>query len=251
VERVADLPWTEWPESPGLRGRLHWNAQRVSEKSNSSSPCVPSSGAVGCGGWDHAGFLFSGEGMAMRKVALFMVALLFGVLGIFAHFSHGAENEPLAFKEYVLGKTTLGQFIQMKPNIRCHKGDHVLCDDSCLLRDETIAGMPTKGVNFLFYKKILEKIEIPLSHDSFDQVMSALKEKYGPPTKKESVVLKNRMGSTFERTSYVWRFANGTIDADEYAGDLDSSRIVYQTYHSSEEYKQRAQKRGKGASKDL
>jgi len=21
------LLWTEWPESPGLRGRLHWNAQ--------------------------------------------------------------------------------------------------------------------------------------------------------------------------------------------------------------------------------
>ena len=188
----------------------------------------------------------------MRKIGLFIVAFLFGVLGVFAHLSHGAENEPLAFKNYVLGTTTLEQCRKMGFGMACGKGNGVLCDDQCYSYIETIGGVPAREVNFLFYDGKLERIMISLSHSYFGKVVSALKEKYGQPTEETPVALQNRMGLPFRGTNYEWRrFANGIIRASEYGSDLDTSNINYSTHHSIEEFTRRKQQSDKSGSKDL
>jgi hypothetical protein len=202
--------------------------------------------------WDCAGILSWREVIAVRKVALFMVALLFGALGVFVHPSDGAENEPLAFKNYVLGSTTVEQCREMSYGIVCGKGDGVLCDDQCFSYIETIAGVPAREINFFFYDGKLEKITISLSHSYFNKVVSALKEKYGQPTEETPVKLQNRMGLPFSGTNYEWRrFANGIIRASEYASDLGTSLINYVTHHSIEEFTRRRQQSDKSGSKDL
>jgi hypothetical protein len=191
-----------------------------------------------------------GEGIAMRKVALIVAMVVLLTWGKFTDKACGTEKEPLAFKDYILGTTTLERVKQINLGIACRTGDGVSSDDECYATSETIAGVNCKWIHFFFYDGKLESIMMIISHDKFDEVVSVLKEQYGSPTGGKPVVLQEPTGATLRGKQLEWRLVGGEIRVIEYVNRGDESAINYATYKSSEEFKRREHQRDKRGSKD-
>lgn len=187
----------------------------------------------------------------MRQIALFTVAIVLGVLGGCVHLLHGVGSEPLAFKNYVLGVTTLSEMKEINPDSECSKSDGLIADDECYSEDETIADAYAKGAMFFFYKEKLEHILIVMDHEKFNTVVEALKRKYGSPTKEKVVTSQNRMGDAMRGKEYEWKQTVGYIRAVEYDRRLNESGIHYRTYRCDKEYETRRSERIKKRAKDL
>ena len=61
---------------------------------------------------------------------------------------------------------------------------------------------------------------------STEQVIGALTEKYGKPTRVDSSTVQNRMGAAFEQNSTRWVRRDGTIVARRYAASLDHGLAI-------------------------
>jgi len=187
----------------------------------------------------------------VRQIALFTVALILCVLGVFVHLSQGVGSEPLAFKNYVLGVTTLAEMADINPESECSKSDGLIADAECYSRNETIADEYAKGAMFFFYKETLEHILIVIDHENFDTVVAALKRNYGPPTKEKVVTSLDRMGASMRGKEYEWKQTAGYIRAVEYDRRVNESGIHYRTYRCDKEYETRRSERIKKRAKDL
>lgn len=186
----------------------------------------------------------------MRRVALIVAIIVSLAAGGLTGKACGAAKEPLAFKNYILGTTTLERVKQMNPGIACRKGDGVACDDDCYSTSETIGGATCRWIHFFFYDGKLESIMMIIAHDKFDEVVSVLKQQYGSPSKGKAVVLQDPTGVTLHGKQLTWRLANGEIRVIEYANRADESAINYATYKSSKEFKRRQHQSDKARSQD-
>jgi len=184
----------------------------------------------------------------MRKVALIVAIIVSLAVGELTGKASGATKEPLAFKNYILGTTTLEQVKQMNPGIACRKGDGVACDDDCYSTSETIRGVNCKWIHFFFYDGKLESIMMIIDHDRFDEIVSVLKQQYGSPTEGKPVVRQDPTGATLHGKQLAWRLATGEIRVIEYANRVDESAINYATYKSSKEFKRREHQSDKARS---
>jgi hypothetical protein len=191
------------------------------------------------------------EGIAVRQIALFTVAIVLGGLGGCVHLSPGVGSEPLAFKNYVLGVTTLSEMKEINPDSECSKSDGLIADDECYSEDETIADAYAKGAMFFFYKDKLEHILIVIDHEKFNTVVEALKRKYGSPNKENVVTSKNQFGAIMRGKEYEWKQTVGYIRAVEYDRRLYESGIHYRTYRCDKEYETRRSERIKKGAKDF
>jgi hypothetical protein len=197
------------------------------------------------------GILFFKGGDCVRPVTLSGLAIVLCVLVVFLDAAHGVESEPLAFKNYVLGVTTLPEMKEINPDSECAKSDGLIADDECYSRNETIADEYAKGAMFFFYKEKLEHLLIVIDHEKFDRVIGALKRTYGSPTKEKIVTSRDRMGATMRGREYEWKQRGGYILAVEYDRRLDESGIHYRTYRGDKEYEKRRSERIKKRAKDL
>lgn len=186
----------------------------------------------------------------MRKVTLIPTIIVLLAAGGPVDKACGMEKEPLAFKSYVLGTTTLERVKQMNLGIACRKGDGVASDDDCYSTTETIAGVTCKWAHFFFYDGKLESIMMIIDHDKFEEVVSVLKQQYDSPTDEKPVLLQDRTGATFHGKQLDWNLASGAIRVIEYASKVDESAINYATYRSSEEFRRREAQSDKRRSKD-
>ncbi|HYA01603.1 MAG TPA: hypothetical protein VEI04_00635 [Syntrophobacteria bacterium] len=163
----------------------------------------------------------------------------------------GAETEPLAFKEYILGVTRLSEMKQIDPRVKCSQWEGAIAEDQCYSTVETIADEDAKEATFFFYAEKLEKIIITMDHAKFEKVVSVLKDKYGRPTAAKMVLIQNRMGATIKGKQYTWKRINAEITAQEYDEMLHESSVSYRTSRAIEEDQKRHKKQTKKGSGDL
>ena len=187
----------------------------------------------------------------MRQIGLIALALVFCIVGVFVHVAHGVGSEPLAFKNYVLGVTTLAEMGDIDPDSECSKSDGLIADDECYSRNESIAEEPAKGAMFFFYKGTLEHILIVIDHENFATIIAGLKRMYGPPTKERVVTSRDQLGATMRGKEYEWKQTAGYVRAVEYDRRLNESGIHYRTYRCDKEYEARRSERIKKRAKDL
>jgi hypothetical protein len=189
--------------------------------------------------------------MTVRQSALFTAVIALGVLGVLVHLSSWAGSEPLKFKNYVLGVTTLAEMASINPDSKCSKSDGVIADNECYSENETIADDYAKGAMFFFYNEKLEHILVIIDHKEFNTVVAALKSQYGLPTEEEIVTSRGRMGATMRGKEYEWKQTDGYIRAVEYDRGVGESGIHYRTYRCDKEYETRKSERVKKRAHDL
>jgi hypothetical protein len=191
------------------------------------------------------------EVIAVRQSALCTAVIVLGVLGVLVHLSSWAGSEPLKFKNYVLGVTTLAEMKSINPDSKCSKSDGVIADNECYAEKETIADNYAKGAMFFFYNEKLEHVLVVIDHKEFNTVVGALKSQYGSPTEEEIVTSRDRMGATVRGKEYEWKQTGGYIRAVEYDRGVDESGIHYRTYRCDKEYEARRSERIKKRAHDL
>jgi len=159
----------------------------------------------------------------------------------------GAESQPLAFKNYVLGVTELDEVKKATSGIVCRKCDAADCDDICYAHTGTVAEAPINTVAFSFYDDKLEGIYITFRRRFFDDVIRSLKQEYGLPSREEKVALKSFSGEPVEGRELFWRQANGMIRMEEYSSDFKTSGIHYTSFSALDKFmKRETQNRQKG-----
>jgi len=98
----------------------------------------------------------------------------------------------------------------------------------CGVNVGTIAGIPmTLNVNFID-GKVADVYSGRFDPAQFEQVVEALKSKFGPPTTTAMGKVQNRMGNSFDNPHYVWKFPEGELRASRFmpgARTLDISEL--------------------------
>jgi len=180
----------------------------------------------------------------MRSITL--AALLFASTCAFAQSQH------FGFKEFVLGGDAAT--VEKNPRFLCKTNkDNLMADRTCTLRPgekETIAGVQVRLMFLNFYDRTLHSMGISFAPEDFDQVVNALKEKYGE-AKLTTERFQNRMGATFENHTLTWRRPGETVKATQFLGSLDTSNIAFRTDYAVEEFTRRKRPSVKKQAKDL
>jgi len=91
----------------------------------------------------------------------------------------------------------------------------------------TIAGVPAELFVYQFVDGKLYEITIFFDQADFDQVMEALKAKYGEPTRKNRQTYENAFGAKFDGDVVVWANAVSEIMIYERAGRTDQSLLIF------------------------
>ena len=155
-----------------------------------------------------------------------MTRLLFVLLG-FVSAAWATAAEPLAFKGIALGSPSTA--IAQDPRYDCRATRAPAADRICSLRhqeQETIAGVPVNSLFWFYYRGRLTSIVINLDERHFDKVVTALQAKYGQGETRMAPV-RNLKGAGFENRTHTWRQADGTLQAQRYAGRLDKSTLRF------------------------
>jgi hypothetical protein len=90
----------------------------------------------------------------------------------------------------------------------------------------TIAGVPAEAFIYKFVDGSLYDMTVFFEHKDFEQVLEALKGKYGETTVKETRTYQNGFGAKFDGDVLVWRNAVSEISLFERAGKVDDSLLI-------------------------
>ena len=115
----------------------------------------------------------------------------------------------------------------------------------------TLAEELVESWSFEFIDDRLGRIVIILPISSFDAVVSALRIKFGAPTKSGKSIVQNRMGAKFESRQFTWSKNQQMLVATEFAGSLDDSAVVLLNQHYLNNLKRPANEEGRRRSKDI
>ncbi|MGB1561588.1 MAG: hypothetical protein ACPHN2_08835 [Sinimarinibacterium flocculans] len=128
---------------------------------------------------------------------------------------------PLELKGYAIGAKKTPAIAHA---VSCGH-DFVPGFDTCIPNvPQTIAGVEMNTFSLQFHGDVLKGISGSFSADHFDDVLSALKSKYGVP-KITAGEVSNAMGAKFDDVIAAWDHPNGGILLKKRAGKIDRSMI--------------------------
>lgn len=131
--------------------------------------------------------------------------------------------------------------------------DPAMGDRICFIQRPTFAGVPATGINVGIYDDRVESVYVGgVSADDFDEVLSALIAKYGPPSEDVPSVVENRMGTEFDNRTVRWIDAQGTtMQAVKRGGSVDSSSVMLLSAGLESMHEARSKRKAEEAADDL
>lgn len=174
-----------------------------------------------------------------------------------------AETQPFSFKDITLDSKIV--LLVEYPEIDCKElplEKRVFGDKQCIYRKlgpyrfpeskfRTFGGTTVETIIMNYYEDTLKRIVVSVKPDGFHQVVSALREKYGPPYEVKKETLQTKMGALYENEIFRWRQGASTLKAEKYFGNVSISAIMYEMDDYSTEGEQRMRKRSKKGASDL
>lgn len=137
---------------------------------------------------------------------------------------------PAAAESYGFKGATIGSSLSLmtsNPLIECIPSSVPTADHICFLGKgaaETIADSPVDSIFYFYFQNRLTGITISFEEKDFENVVKALQNKYGTPTR-QSETVKTLAGKTYENVTYRWQQAGQSIKAERYAARIDKSSI--------------------------
>ncbi len=162
-----------------------------------------------------------------------------------------AQAEGLGFKGVELGSPLAR--VASDPRHACRAVNTPIGDTICSLRNgelETIAGAAVVSLFYFYDASRLSGIQITIAEKDFQRVVDALAAKYGAGVLATEQV-KNLKGQAHENRIWRWRYPDGSLEAQRYAGRLDKSVIRYNDDSAATRVKQRRAAAARDPRKDL
>lgn len=160
------------------------------------------------------------------------------------------QQKPAAPNQIEFKGAVLGQPIDKGMDFGSEDCKRVLAKGSGACLALTTYGQATpKHVSVHIDGGRLHRVSVILEPQSFDDVLAALIQKYGPPTSESSSELSNAMGAKFRDVVAQWVAKDGsTVYAQKYVGDILTSAVALDSAAANKEMMDRAQRRGPKAS---
>lgn len=146
-------------------------------------------------------------------------------------------SEPFEIKGVKLGATE-AEVLEKNPDIkRCENAAKAgarsaLADRECsiwrnLHKDDVavFAGFPA-SISFKLINEQVGYVSVHLDSVHFNEVVAALKSKYGEPSSNKTEVVTNRMGAKFENNIVEWRQGASVIRAYKIASRINNSSVM-------------------------
>jgi hypothetical protein len=192
-----------------------------------------------------------------------MKPLLFAVLMFICGWVLAVETQPFSFKDIPLDSKIV--LLVEHPEIDCKElpaQKRVFGDKQCTYmklgpyrfpesKFRTFGGATIEAIIMNYYDDTLKKIFVSVKPDGFYKVVSALREKYGPPYEEKKETIQTKMGALYENEIIRWRQGASTLKAEKYFGNVSTSAIMYEMDDYSTEGKRRMQERSKQGASDL
>lgn len=190
------------------------------------------------------------------------VAILLSLLAFPVAFAAGV---PIDFRGVPMGASE-AEFLAVVPQAECYdmsRFQHgILGDRICSVHSSyrpsteevaalTYAGALAQSISANFYADRLGMVSVSIIPRQFDQVVDALKVKFGAPTSEESPPFKTRGGVVAQNKVIVWQSGDAKITAELYASSLDMSSVQYSTAEAAREFAKRRDEASKANAKGL
>ena len=131
------------------------------------------------------------------------------------------------FNGIAIGSTATPVQIQERLGVTCGEryAEMQICSG-----DVSIARAPAT-INLLINSRgIVQRIDLTLSLEAFDEVARELIRKFGNPTRTSRSVIENGTGVKYAQTVHLWADKDGAqVLYVKYAGTLDRSRLYFST----------------------
>ncbi len=161
------------------------------------------------------------------------------------------QAEGLGFKGAELGSPLAR--IASDPRHACRAVNTPIGDTICSLRSgevETIAGAAVASLFYFYDASHLSGIQVTIAEKDFQRVVDALAAKYGAGSLVTERV-KNLKGEAHENRTWRWKYPEGSLEAQRYAGRLDKSVIRYSDDQAAERVRQRRAAAARDPKQDL
>jgi len=174
----------------------------------------------------------------MREEALKKIAILAVVLMTLAAASAQTKAQPFSFKSDRLGMTLrewqeVHELVPPSAAITytdaCQPATAKHPIQTCLYSEpsETIAGCPIKSVMYWFVNDRLYSVYISVRESCYEEVVSAMRAKYGKPSRAKSKTYQNGFGAKFVGGEVTWINGVSFVSVEQYAGDRETSSVLY------------------------
>lgn len=90
-----------------------------------------------------------------------------------------------------------------------------------------VGGAFAKNISAFFFRDRLLNVMVSVQPVDFDQVVGAIRTKYGKPTLAHDDIFVTRGGLRVASKSFVWKLSGGSIFAEQYGASLDESSIRF------------------------
>jgi hypothetical protein len=131
------------------------------------------------------------------------------------------------FKGIAIGDTATPAQIQERLGVTCAQGyaETQICNG-----DVSIARAPATMNLVINSRGIVQRIDLTVAPEAFDEVTRELIRNFGNPTRTSQSVVQNGTGAKYAQTTHLWADKNGAqVLYMKYAGTLDRSRLYFST----------------------
>lgn len=190
-----------------------------------------------------------------------MKTIILSILFLTVNFSFAAEIEPFSFKEIPLNSHY--EFLNNYSAFQCVEiSGQTFADKQCTYtntpyknatdqRLNTFGGVDIREITLQYLNDKLKNVLVIFVPQSFDQVVGALRSKYGPPSEEKNSEFKTKGGAKYENNSYRWRQGKSSLAAEKYFGDMKTSLVQYKMDDYYPEVDRRSREKAKQGASDL
>jgi hypothetical protein len=131
------------------------------------------------------------------------------------------------FNGIAIGDTSTPAEIQERLGVTCSEG----YAETQVCNGEVSIGRAPATMNLVINSRgVVQRIDLALAPDAFNEVVLELIRKFGKPTRTSQSVIQNGRGAKYAQTVHLWADKNGAqVLYMKYGGTLDRSRLYFST----------------------
>jgi len=172
-------------------------------------------------------------------------------------------QEPLTFKGLEIG-SSVERFMEIAPGARCIASRcFVFVSSECKMGRGTTedfmacrkrysyGGHIPLSITGTFDENKLVSVYVKISERSFEGLLVAMQERFGPPSIDSRSTLQNRMGASFDNRRVGWERTGTVITITQRAGQVDEGSVFFTSAAYAKKAEEEREQKAKAGAKDL
>lgn len=164
-----------------------------------------------------------------------------------------AAQEPLTFKGFELGADKEAFLAALPPASICREDRCTWTAERCSGWEKqcSYGGVVPELIGATFKDGKLATVIVFMPSSKFDELASAMRERFGKPARDEESTIQNRMGASFDNRKLRWIRSGVWLDLTKRAGKIDRCTVFLTSEQHAMEAAEKRKADAKARAKDL